>query len=174
MPHARACAATLLVLAGAIGAGCRRHRALPVAAPAWAGDEEYCWWAVLRSPLRPDSVAARFAGAFTAVGLTGVAWTRSADTAWAHAGPTALRGAGGATYASRAVAYWHGDSTHFRSYVAVGPPPPTAQPQPADTLGRGTDRIALCAAIARAAAVRGSAPRSPTGDESLPVWTRVP
>lgn len=169
-------AAVLLILTAALAAGCRRRVA---AAPARVQlVEEHCWWAVMRSTLPPDSVAARFERAFTAVGLTGAARTRQADTAWAHAGPTLLGGPSGATYAGRAVAYWHGDSTHFRYYLAAGPARAGRAQPAADTVDPSSNpasgrRIALCGEIARAAAIGGSVPRDPTGDEGLDVWTRT-
>ncbi|MEJ7809568.1 MAG: hypothetical protein WKG32_04040 [Gemmatimonadaceae bacterium] len=161
-------AAVLLLLIALLGAGCRR-RAATTPAPARLS-EDHCWWAVLRSTLPPDSVAARFERAFTTVGLTGATRTRSADTAWVHAGPTPL---GGRQHESRAVAYWHGDSTHFRYYVAIAPAS-QGRAQPADTLEREPGHIGFCGEIARAAAIQTSAPRSPTGEESLTVWTRIP
>jgi hypothetical protein len=154
--------ATLIMLLAVLSAGCRSHPVVTTPETARLS-EEYCWWAVMRSPLPPDSVAARFQGAFTSVGLTSSTWTRSADTAWAHAGPTALAGASGAMYESRVVAYWHGDSTHFRHYVSMARQP-----------GNSANKIALCQEIGRAAAVPTSVPREPTGEEALKLWTRIP
>lgn len=154
-------AAMSLLLVAVLGAGCRSHPVITKPAAARL-NEGYCWWAVMRSPLPPDSVAAHFQRAFTAVGLTGSTWTGSADTAWAHAGPTAL-GASGATYGSRVVAYWHGDSTHFRQYVSMAPQP-----------GDSANPIGLCQEIGRAAAVPTSVPREPTGEETLKLWSRIP
>ena len=165
--------AMMLVAVSAIG--CQRSRAAvrPTAA-AVPTSWEHCWWAVLRTVLPPDSVAVRFHRGFSAAGLSGGTWTQRADTAWAHAGPLAL-GAGTAamTYESRAVAYRRGDSTHFRYYVgntrnAAGASRPT------DSLELGRRRIALCAEIARGAAIPMSVPRAPTGEEALDVWTRIP
>jgi hypothetical protein len=151
--------AMLPLLIAVLSAGCRAHPV--VTAPLTARlSEEHCWWAVMRSPLPPDSVAIRFQRAFTAVGLSASAWTRSADTAWAHAGPTRMSGA---TYASRVIAYWHGDSTHFRQYISIAA-------QPSDTI----NPIGFCQDISRAAAVPTSVPRTPTGEESLKLWTRIP
>ena len=155
--------AMIMLLIVVLSAGCRSHPVVTTPATARLS-EEYCWWAVMRSPLRPDSVAARFQRAFTSVGLTSSTWTRSADTAWAHAGPTALgAGASGPMYESRVVAYWHGDSTHFRQYVSMAPKP-----------GYSANKIGLCQDIGRAAAVPTSVPREPTGEESLKLWTRIP
>ena len=162
--HATRFASAFVMLAALAGAGCRRKPAAAAPTPAPL-DEEYCWWAVLRTTLPPDTVAARFERAFAAVGLTGGGWTRQGDTAWAHAGPTA--GQPGAPYASRAVAYRRGDSTHFRYYVGIAAAR-LAPPDSAPTL------IPLCGRIARAAAVPTSTPASPTGEESLPVWRRRP
>jgi hypothetical protein len=150
----------LIALAALTSTACRRT---PAAAPAPAAaplDEEYCWWAVLRTTLPPDTVAARFERAFAAVGLAGGGWTRRGDTAWAHAGLP------GARYASRAVAYRRGDSTHFRYYVAGAPGLAPRDSAP--------NVVALCGRIARAAAIPTSTPASPTGDESLSVWRRRP
>ena len=140
---------------GVLSAGC--HRAVVSTPVPERLVEEYCWWAVLRTALPPDSVAARFTRAYSATGLTGAGWTRTADTAWAHGGPTHL---GDQQYASRVVAYWHGDSTHFRYFVALP--------------DRQTGLLERCTEIARAAAVPTSTPRQPTGEEALPLWTRMP
>jgi hypothetical protein len=163
----------LAMLLGALGAACHRQPARTTPAPAWAIGH-YCWWAVLRSPLPPDSVAAHFQRAYAAVGLTDAMWTQRADTAWAHAGPSALGGQiGGAQYESRAVAYRRGDSTHFRYYVSIAPPP-AASAQPSDTVDTSGASLAFCGDVARTVGFRWSAPRDPTGEESLPVWTRQP
>jgi hypothetical protein len=135
-------------------------------------NEEYCWWAVLRSARKPDSVAAMFARAFRTSGFSTVNYKKSADTARAIASPTEFY-PHRATIASRAVAYWHGDSTHFRYFVAVGPPTSVSL-QTTDSLDSGKLLLDMCARIARAAAIGWSAPRSPTGDEELSVWKRTP
>jgi hypothetical protein len=132
--------------------------------------EDHCWWAVLRSARSPDSVAARFTQAFRAIGFSSVAHSKQGDTVWATAGPTDL-GPVGAMFASRAVAYWHGDSTHFRYFVAVGR---STHTQVRDTVARGRLLIDMCTQIARAARIGWSAPVSPTGDEELTVWHRRP
>jgi len=121
----------------------------------------------MRSPLPPDSVAARYQRAFSAVGLSGSTWTHNADTAWVHGGPATLSDSPGATYESRVVAYWHGDSTHYRQFVTV-------IPQPGDSINLGQRTIPFCGATARAAGVQSSAPQTPTGEETLELWTRVP
>lgn len=169
-------AAVLAMLLAVLGAGCHRHHV--VTAPAQSAVVRpslgYCWWAVLQTTLPPDSVAAHFQRGYTALGLTGATWTHSADTAWAHAGPTPLvgRSPAGATYESGAVAYSHGDSTHFRYYVAINPPPQGWQP--ADSLVLSGRTIGFCGEVNRAADFRWSGPREPTGEESLAVWRRRP
>ena len=172
-PGSAALLALATLAASLIGAGCRRRPA-PMPAPAPLLDEEYCWWAVLRTALPPDSVAARFERAFTEVGLTGAARASRADTAWAHAGPTLLRGEAAGLYESRAVAYRRGDSTHFRYFVAAARPRPEDRAQPADPAERGPSPVGFCGQIARTAAIPTSVPPSPTGEEALPVWTRRP
>jgi hypothetical protein len=158
-------ATAVMMVIGIWSFGCRRQ-AVNLSPPV-SHAEEHCWWAVMRSPLPPDSVAARFQRAFIAVGLTNAMWTHKADTAWVHGGPTALAASPGATYESRVVAYWHGDSTHYRQYVAVAP-------QPGESRNLGQRTIPFCTTTARAAAVLGSAPQAPTGDETLELWRRVP
>jgi hypothetical protein len=166
------CAAIVMMVAAPLGAGCRRS-VVSTTVPAQM-QEDHCWWAVLRSPLQPDTVAIRFLRAFTTVGLAHAAWTRSGDTAWARAGPTQLSDRhGGAMYSSRAVAYRRGDSTHFRHYVAIALSP-DGRVAAVDTVGMGARQIGFCGEIARAAALPTSVPRSPTGEETLTVWTRTP
>jgi hypothetical protein len=143
------------------------HNQVPILSPTARGAEDPCWWAVMRSPLSPDSLALSFQQAFRAVGLTNPTMTRLADTAWVHAGPTRMAESAGAIYESRVVAYWHGDSTHYRQYVAI-------TRQPGDSVNFGQRSIPFCAATARAAGVRGSAPQAPTGEETLKIWTRTP
>ena len=160
-----------MMLIGVVIVGCRRP---VVSGPAPVQlSEEYCWWAVLRSTRAPDSVAARFTSAYIHAGFSSVTFKKYADTAWATAGPTQIGGANGALFASRAVAYWHGDSTHFRYYVSVGPPM-RGGVQTSDSVDAGKLLLGLCAQVARAAAIGWSAPRSPTGDETLQIWTRIP
>lgn len=165
-------AAIVMMVAAPPGAGCRRS-VVTTPVPAQL-QEDHCWWAVLRSPLPTDTVAIRFLRAFTTVGLTDATWTRSVDTAWARAGPTQLGDRhGGATYSSRAVAYRRGDSTHFRHYVAIALSP-DRRVAALDTISTGARQIGFCGEIARAAAIPTSVPRSPTGEETLTVWTRTP
>jgi hypothetical protein len=143
------------------------HNQVPILSPTARGREDPCWWTVMRSPLSPDSVALRFQQAFRAVGLTNPTMTSLADTAWVHAGPTRMVESAGAIYESRVVAYWHGDSTHYRHYLAI-------TRQPGDSVNFGQRAIPFCAATARAAGVQGSAPQAPTGEETLKIWTRTP
>jgi len=169
--------AALLVLVS-LGGGCRGPaRTAPVPLPSqW----QYCWWTVIRSTLPPDSVASRFRRAFITVGLTGVHWTKSADTIWVRAGPVPLlppfdMATDGATYWSRVVAFSHGDSTHFQLYTAITAPP-RGWGHVADSGHIATGhQFAACEAIARAAEVRWIRRLGDPGEEEkLPVWSRVP
>ena len=151
----------------AASAACRaRPGVVPARArPVW----EHCWWTVLLTTAPPDTVAARFAAAYTATGLSAAAWTRAGDTAWAHAGPpvpnTVTPGASpGAGTAARLVAVRYGDTTRFRHFVAAG-----------GSSNGGSVTIPLCTGIARSAAVRTLVPqRGPRAEDSLPVWWREP
>jgi hypothetical protein len=139
-----------------------------------AGPQEHCWWAAFRTVLPPDSVAARSARAYTALGLTGARWARLADTAWATAGPTALAdgagGVAGGVYAARVVAFRRGDTTVFRPFVAARARGAVG----ADSAGPGALTISFCGAIGRAAQAGGTAPRDPEPDDSLAQWRRRP
>lgn len=158
---------SFLALALTLATACRRPAATAVQ-PAGL-KEDYCWWAVLRSARPPDSVAARFTQAYIQAGFSSVTFKRSADTAWSTASATQLDVAGTAIFTSRAVAYWHGDSTHFRYYVGVRPVPAQSGAAP-DTIDKGKLLLGLCTQIARSAAIGWSQPREPTGDEGLPIW----
>jgi hypothetical protein len=154
----------LIVLLVTVLAAC--HPQPPSRTPPDVSREEYCWWAVHRSPLPVDSVAWRFGRAFEAVGLQATSQALG-DTIWVYGNPTG--GARSARFRSRAVAYQHGDSTRYRYYVELAAPLDTARAQ--------TDRpnlIGVCGQIAKVAAIPGSTPREPTGEESLAVWTRRP
>jgi hypothetical protein len=120
---------------------------------------------VHRSPIPADSVARRFQRAFEAAGLQVISKKQLGDTIWVsgHPGLTVR-----SPYQSRAVAYWHGDSTHYRYYVAI-----TAASETADRAD-SPNLVAFCGQIAKAAAIPGSTPREPTGEEQLAVWTRRP
>ena len=115
----------------------------------------------------PDSVAARYAGAYTTVGLSNSGWSHLADTAWAEAGPTALLREGRTwIYAGRVVAIRRGDTTFFRPFNAL---------QPDDGSGNATaHRIEFCGEVSRAAKAGGTAPRDEEPDDSLPLWRRRP
>ena len=163
----RVAATLLLLMLLALGAACHRPTR-PAPAPA-ALPEEHCWWTVFRTPLRADTVAARFARAFAAAGLGGAAWSQRADTAWAHAGPTRLGGKwGDGVYEARAVAYQLGDSAHYRYFVALRLPATGSADEP----NEGARRIPFCGAIARAAAVGGTAAPQPGAEERLELWLR--
>jgi hypothetical protein len=171
---------TTLAILAAAGVGCRQPA--PAEAAPVALREGPCWWAVFRTALPPDSVAEHFVRAFDKLGLTRASWTQRGDTTWAHAGPTKLDADWrGATYAARVVAYRRGDSTHFRHFVSVAPPAGgwaasydsvTADGRHVAINPAGAS-IGFCGMLGRAAAVHGTAPREPDGEEMLPLWTRT-
>jgi hypothetical protein len=173
MRHSVPSAALVTMLVTALATGCHHDPPRTAAAPAQS-TEGHCWWAVYRTALPLDTVAVHFQRAYSDVGFSAATWTRTADTAWVHAGPTPLdRGPTGATYESRVVAYRRGDSTHFRHYVAIAAPlAGWAQPSDSENLESGL--IPLCGSIGRAAAVAGWAPGRPDGEETLSVWRRRP
>jgi hypothetical protein len=140
-----------------IGTGCRHQVATVVTSASLS--EEYCWWAVMRSPLIQDSVADHFAKAFAVAGMVGIERKRLGDTSWVSTMLSPIAPGASRLYSSRVVAYQSGDSTHFRQFVSVA---------------RDINAIGLCGELARSAAVHAIAPREPTGEEKLPVWTRVP
>ena len=74
------------------------------------------------------------------------------DTSWIVSGP-GHPGSQDSVARVRAVAFWNGDSTLYRLYVATSGP-----------------LIAFCQRIANAAAIPGVTPRNLTGEESLAVW----
>lgn len=118
--------------------------------------EEYCWWAVYRTSLPLDTVANRFAAAFTSIGFSPSAPSQVGDTAWINVGPSILSGYEGRPIEARMVAYRAGDSTHFRTFVATGE----------------SQAISLCQQISQAAPVGGVTLRGPDGEEKLSVWRR--
>ena len=127
---------------------------------------------MIRTPLPVDTVGGRFARAFASVGLTGVRFQRIGDTVLVRGGPTELDDATGrARYASRAVAYQHGDSTRLRWYVAVAP---RADGVTADSSTLGARTIPFCGQIGKAVAISGFMTHDPTADDSIAVWDRVP
>lgn len=172
-------AAASMVVAGLVGlTSCRQPPPVPPAPLAL--QESYCWWAVFRTALSPDSVATHFVRAFGRLGLRGGTWTQRGDTTWAHAEPTSLAAWHGGTYAARVVAYRTGDSTHFRHFVSAAPPA-GGWPAPYDSVtadGRHVSispsgsPIGFCGALGRAAEVHGTAPADPDGEEKLELWTR--
>jgi hypothetical protein len=160
--------AILLALVASLSIGCHHQRAQTAVTPSARPGGEHCWWAAYRTAMSPDSVAARYARAYTTVGLSNSGWSHSADTAWAEAGPTALSRDGGTrTYAARVVAIRRGDTTFFRPFQSV-------QLQPADSRGKGALTIPFCADLSRAAMTGGTAPRDEEPDDSLPLWRRRP
>jgi len=114
-----------------------------------------------------DSVAARYAAAYTTLGLSNSGWSHLADTAWAEAGPTPLARDGDTLiYAGRVVAIRRGDTTFFRPFNAL---------QGDDGSGKaGAHRIGFCGEVSRAAMTGGTAPRDEEPDDSLPLWRRRP
>ena len=138
--------------------------------------EEYCWHAVFQTVYSPDTTAARFERALRLLGLVNAHVGRLADTAWASAGPSVLDGEQGrATYAARVVAYRHGDSTHFRHYVAVGVPPRGAASN-GDDVNAASLQIPFCGKLSQIAELHGTAPQWPNGrgEETLSVWRARP
>jgi hypothetical protein len=166
---------TWLLLGMALGA-CRHHSDAVSLAPStsvWPRDE-HCWWTAVRTTLPVDTVGRRFSDAFATVGLTGVVSRRVGDTVLVRGGPTELAAAHPrATYASRLVAYRHGDSTRFRWYWSITPlaDQRKTSPDSASVAGRG---IGFCGEIGKLVAIHGWAPREPTGEDSIPVWRRLP
>lgn len=178
MSLSRSAVASLALVGVVGGTSCRRQ--LPVETEPLALREQYCWWAAFRTTLPPDSVAVHFVRAFGQLGLRGGTWTQRGDTTWAHAEPTTLAAWDGATYAARLVAYHAGDSTHFRHFVSVAPPP-GGWPAPHDSVTADGRHVAIstsgspigfCGALGRAAQVHGTAPANPDGEEKLQIWTR--
>ena len=156
---------TVFLLTGSLIAGCRRPAQTAVASPALP-TEERCWYAPFRTALTPDSVAARYARAYTMLGLSRAEWSHRADTAWAQAGPSVLTDAGHmGTYAARVVALRRGDSTLFRTFVAV---------RSSTSSDVAPDQIGFCGETMRAAKAEGTAPRNEEPDDALPLWRRRP
>ena len=157
----------LLAITATLAVGCHHPRAQTAITPRAALEYGHCWWAAYRTAMSPDSVAARYARAYTTVGLANSGWAHFADTAWAEAGPTALVREGDTlTYAGRVVAIRRGDTTFFRPFNAL---------QPDDGTGKGTGyRIGFCGEVSRAALTGGAAPRDEEPDDSLPLWRRRP
>jgi hypothetical protein len=116
--------------------------------------------------MSPDSVAMRYANAYTTLGLSGAAWSRNADTAWAEGGPSVLsRTEGTGVFAARVVAYRRGDTTLVRPFIAV---------RPEGSVHDGSLAIPFCGAAIRAAQAGTTTPRDQEKDDSLPLWRRRP
>lgn len=154
-------AITLIVLSGV---SCHHQSQSP--GPTTA-TEQHCWWAVMRSALPLESVAVRFAGAFSSAGLTSVSIKRVGDSVWIHGGPTALAQFAGNVFDTRVVGYWDGSNTHFRQFVSE-------LPSTSASVGQAHQTIPFCGASLEAANVQAIVPKEPTGEESLKLWTRVP
>jgi hypothetical protein len=171
----------LLLAFGAVVTGCR-HRPSGTAAAPIATRENACWWTVFRSTLPVDTVTAHLVNAFTTLGLTSARSAQLGDTAWAEAGPTRLDDWIGGTYSARMAAFRRGDSTLYRYFVEVAPPPGGWRPEYDSVTidGRSihvsptASLIGFCQAIARVSANHGTSPREPNGEESLTVWRRRP
>ena len=165
-----------LALTASILVACR-HQATPptsAAAPLPSRTREFCWWAVLRAASAPDSIAGRFQRAYSELNLANVATGKWGDTAWAHAGPSsAPMRTTNVLYESGALSYPTGDSTKFRYFVAISAPP-GGSTRSSDSVAASAGDLDVCADIARRASIRWSAPKSPTGEESMPLWDASP
>jgi hypothetical protein len=165
-----------LALTGSILLACQ-HQATPAtsaAVPLSSRSREFCWWAVLRAASAPDSIAGRFQRAYSELNLANVATGTWGDTAWAHAGPSsAPMRTTNVLYESGALAYRTGDSTKFRYFVAISAPP-GGWIRSSDSVAASAGDLDFCADIARRASIRWSAPKSPTGEESMPLWDASP
>lgn len=165
----------------ALTAACHRQAPVSESGPV-AAAETPCWWTVYRSALPLDTVAGHLVNAFSAQGLTGAAWERQGDTAWASAGPTRIAARFGGTFSVRAVAFQRGDSTLYRYFVTAAPPPGgwRAGYDSVTVTGRrmsvtpASSAIGLCVGIASLAQNGGTAPKEPNGEETLPIWSRLP
>jgi hypothetical protein len=165
-----------ILLLAVLSIGACRHSAptpLAPAAAAWPQDD-HCWWTAIRTTLPADSVGRRFADAFASLGLKPVISARVGDTLLVRGGP-GLLGAPHppAAYAARMVAFPSGDSTRFRWFKSIVPPAggDAALADSASATARG---IGFCGEIGKAVAIQGWAPRDPTREDSLAVWSRVP
>lgn len=150
-------ASGLLLFAIALSAACRRP--ITIANSPLPPAESYCWWAVVASPLGADSVAQRYARAFTAYGIADLRIDAIGDTILVEAGPTRTPSLDPGQVATRLVVIPSENGSRFRHFVTLSP----------DVDGRV---IEVCGALAAAAQVGAVSPRDPTGAEALPVWTR--
>jgi hypothetical protein len=148
--------AVLTVISLSFSAHACNHSPPQVALVPVSLKEEHCWWAVYRTSLPLDTVANRFAAAFTSIGFAPSAPSQVGDTAWINVGPSSLPGYEGRPIEARMVAYRAGDSTHFRTFVATGE----------------SKAIQLCQQISQSAPVGGVTLREPDGEEKLSVWRR--
>jgi hypothetical protein len=158
--------ATLLVVTSALSAGCHRSSVQTSNSVPAQAEEDHCWWAAFRTKMTPDSVAVRYADAYTKLGLASVRWAQLADTAWAKGGPTVLSRPGGTgAVVARVVAYRRGDTTLVRPFVSVRPTEPT---------NVGSLLLSFCGDAIREAKAQTTAPRDEEPDDSSPVWRRRP
>jgi hypothetical protein len=143
------------------------HRTIPAPMAAIPAGETACWWTLLRTALPPDSVAARFKGAFATLGLHDVNQSKNGDTIRVAAFPIPTDSG---SFGSRAVAFPQADSTNFRFYVMPSSISRRSKSSAAKA-GPSSDELESCANIARAAAIHWSTPgRSPNAEDSLTVW----
>jgi hypothetical protein len=165
----------MILLVGVMVGACRLHpeTASPVPASSVWPKDEYCWWTAVSTTLPVDSVASRFARAYSTLGLGSVVSSRVGDTVLVRAGPTALAATLPGRYASRMVAFQHGDSTRFRWYWSIVPLADQLMTDSASTPmgGRG---IGFCGEIGKIVAIHGWGPRGPSGADSIAVWQRRP
>ena len=163
--RARRRVAALPVLLGAGVVACSTApRTTGTSAPAVVRRTEHCWWSTNRTVLPPDSVVARFQRAFSDIGLAAAARGSLGDTVWLQSTERPLGDSPAAgRYAMHVVAYGSRDSTRYRYFLStVGAPSTSEAP--------GRALIALCTAVAREAAVPGTQPAQPTGEEAAAVW----
>lgn len=153
-----------MLLCASVAACSASHRTAVTSTPAVVRSTEHCWWSTNRTVLSPDSVVSRFQRAFSAVGLADAARGSLGDTVWLQSTARALGDSPAAgQYAMHVVAYGAQDSTRYRYFLStLGAPGTSEAPGPA--------LIALCTAVAREAAVPGTQPAQPTGEEAASVW----
>jgi hypothetical protein len=100
------------------------------------------------------------------LGLSRAEWSHRADTAWAQAGPSVLTDSGRVgTYAARVVALRRGDSTVFRTFVAL---------RSSTSSDVAREQIGFCGETMRMAKAEATAPRIEEPDDALPIWRRRP
>lgn len=163
--RARRRMAALRTLLCAGVAACTASRRTAVTSPtADVRTTEHCWWSTNRTALSPDSVVSRFQRAFSDVGLDDAVRGSLGDTVWLQSTERPLGDSPAAgRYAMHVVAYGARDSTRYRYFLStLGAPRTSVAP--------GRALIALCAAVAREAAIPGTQPAQPTGEEAAAVW----